>query len=156
MLTAAPKGCFSWNYAVSSNDDHLADIDISAWREKGVLNVAGQRYPVYRERLMSGRFILESDGGIVAAAEKPSAWSHRLLIEHAGSRYELKPRGVFSQAFNLRAGADVVGSISPRSMFSRRMIIDLPESLPLPVRLFIAWLVAIMWNRDLAAASGSG
>jgi hypothetical protein len=124
------------------------------WREKGTLTVAGRRYEVYRKRPMSGLFILQSDGGTVATAEKPSVWSQRLLIEHAASQYELKRRSMFSRTFDLHAGAGVVGSISARNIFSRGMNIDLPESLPLPVRVFIVWLVAILWNREAAAAAG--
>lgn len=154
MLTATPKSWLSCNLAVAGGNGHLADIAMSMWREKGSLTVAGQRYAVYRRRPMSGAFILESDSGTVATAEKPSVWSQRLLIEHAASRYELKRRSMFSRTFDLHAGSGVVGSISARNMFTRGMNIDLPESLPLPVRLFIVWLVAILWNREAAAAAG--
>lgn len=155
MLTATPKSWLSANLDVASSNAHLADIDMSMWREKGTLMLAGQSYALHRERLMSGRFILESDGRTVATAEKPSVWSHRMLIEHAASQYELRRRNMFSRTFDLHTGAGVVGSISARSIFTREMNIDLPESLPLPVRLFIVWLVAILWNRDAAAAAGS-
>lgn len=154
MLTATPKFWLSGNLAVAGSNGHLADINMSMWREKGTLTVAGQRYAVYRERPMSGLFFLQSDGGTVATAEKPSVWSQRLLIEHATSRYELKRRSIFSRTFDLHASAGVVGSISARNIFTRGMNIDLPESLPLPVRVFIVWLVAILWNREAAAAAG--
>jgi hypothetical protein len=154
MLTATPKSWLSANLAVAGSTGHLADVAMSMWREKGTLTVAGQRYALYRKRPMSGLFILESDSGVLATAEKPSVWSSRLLIEHAGSRYELKRRSMFSRTFDLHAGPGSVGSISARNAFTRGMNIDLPESLPLPVRLFIVWLVAILWNREAAAAGG--
>ncbi|HWL62894.1 MAG TPA: hypothetical protein VNQ32_08855 [Steroidobacteraceae bacterium] len=156
MLTATPKRWFSWNYTVSRDDDRLADLDISWWREKGSLAVDGRRYAVYRERPMSGKFILESDGAIVASAEKPSSLKRRLLIEHAGRRYELKPRSMFTRTFDLREGSTVVGSLSARGFFSRRMNVDLPETLPLPVRMFVTWLTVLLWKRESeAAAAGS-
>ncbi len=152
MLTAKPRHWFSWDYAVSRDSDHLADIDISWWREKGTLTIAGQPYSVYRERPMSGKFILESNGTIVASAEKPSSLKRRLLIEHAGTQYELKPRDMFTRTFELRAGSTVIGTLSPRNMFSRRMNVALPETLPLPVRMFVTWLTVILWKRDSEAA----
>jgi hypothetical protein len=154
MLTATPRGWFSWDYAVSRNSDHLADIDISWWREKGTLTVDGQHYGVYRERPLSGKFILESDGTIVASAEKPNSLRRRMLIETtAGKQYELKPRDMFTRTFELHAGSTVVGSLSAKGVFSRGMNVDLPETLPLPVRVFVMWLTVILWKRDAAAAS---
>lgn len=153
MLTATPRGWFSWDYAVSRDHDHLADIDISWWREKGTLTVDGRQYGVYRERPLSGKFILESDGRIVASAEKPSSLRRRLLIEHADKQYELKPRGMFTRTFELHSGPTTVGSLSAKGVFSRRMNVDLPEALPLPVRVFVMWLTVILWKRDAQAAS---
>lgn len=154
MLTATPRGWFSWDYAVSSKNDHLADIDISWWREKGTLTVDGQQYGVYRERPLSGRFILESNGTILASAEKPSSLRRRLIIEDAaGRQYELKPRDMFSRTFELHQGATVIGRLSAKGLLSRGMNVDLPETLPLPVRVFVMWLTVILWKRDAQAAS---
>ena len=152
MLTATPRHWFSWNYAVSSNSAHLADIELSWWREKGTLTIAGQPYSVYRERPMSGKFILEANGTIVASAQKPSSLKRRLLIEHAGRQYELKPRDMFTRTVELRTGSTVVGRLSAKGVFSRRMNVDLPETLPLPVRMFVTWLTVILWKRDSGAA----
>lgn len=156
MLNATPRHWFSWDYAVSGEKDHFADIDISWWREKGTLTVEGRHYGVYRERSLSGKFILESDGATVASAEKPSAIKRRLLIEHAGTQYALKPRGMFSRTFELHAGPTVVGSLSAKGVFSRGMNVDLPETLPLPVRVFVMWLTVILWKRDAEAAGAGG
>jgi hypothetical protein len=156
MLTATPRSWFSWDYAVSTPNDHLADIDISWWREKGTLTVDGQHYGVYRERPLSGKFILESHGAILASAEKPSSFRRRLLVEHAGRQYELKPRGMFSRTFELHSGPAVVGSLSAKGVFSRGMKVDLPATLPLPVRIFVVWLTVILWKRDAEAAAAGG
>lgn len=156
MLTATPRNWFSWDYVVSDNSQHVADIDISWWREKGTLTVEGRDYGVYRQRPMSGKFVLESNGAIVASAEKPSSLTRRLLIEHAGRQYELKPRGMFSRTFQLHAGPTMVGSLAARGVFSRRMNVDLPETLPLAVRVFVMWLTVILWKRESEAAAAAG
>lgn len=153
MLSAMPRGWFSWDYAISRNSDHLADIDISWWRERGTLTVEGQHYSVYRELPLSGKFILEANGSILATAEKPSSLRRRLLIEDAaGRQFELKPRDMFSRTFQLHAGSTLIGSLSAKGIFSRGMNIDLPETLPLPVRVFVVWLTAILWKRAAAAS----
>ena len=48
-------------------------------------------------------------------------------------------------------GDKVVGALSPRGLFTRRAAIDLPETMPLSVRVFIIWLAVIIWKRDAEA-----
>jgi hypothetical protein len=152
MLTARPKNWFSWDYTVALGNQHVADIDVSWWREKGTLAVAGQRYEVHRERPLMGKFILGMNGTVVATAEKPSSLTRRFIIEHDSRRYELKPRNWLSRTFQLHEGSSVVGSLSAPGLLSRRMNVDLPETLPLPVRVFVMWLTVILWKRETEAA----
>lgn len=156
MLTATPRHWFSWDYTVSSGDNHLADIDLSWWREKGTLTIGGQAYGVSRERPLSGKFILESNGAVIATARKPSSFRRRLVVEHASREYELKPRNWYSRTFDLRSGDAVVGSLSATGLLTRRMNVDLPEALPLPVRVFVMWLTVLLWKRDSEAGGGTG
>ena len=74
MLKATPKSWFSWNFTVMGGAQPVADIDVSWWREKGLLTVQGTTYKVYREGLMSGAFILESARTVLGRATKPSAF----------------------------------------------------------------------------------
>jgi hypothetical protein len=153
MLTAAPRSWFSWDFTLAAGEERLAEIDISWWREKGVLTIANKPYRVYREAPLIGAFVMESDGIVLARAEKPSALRRRMLVEHAGTRYELKPLRSFSRDFQLLAGTEVVGTLSASGLLSRRMNIALPEELPLPVRVFVVWLTVILWKRDFEAAT---
>jgi hypothetical protein len=59
---------------------------------------------------------------------------------------------MFSRTFELHAGSTVVGSLSARGVFSRRMNVDLPETLPLAVRVFVVWLTVVLWKREAEAA----
>jgi hypothetical protein len=152
MLTAIPRSWFSWDFALTDGNTPLGDIDFSAWREKGVLTIAGAPYRVYREAVL-GPYVLESAGHVVARAVKPSAFSRRLIIGHGRAEYELEPASFFSRGFQLVAGDDIIGTLSASGFLTRRMNIDLPESLPLPVRAFVAWLVIMLWRRDAHASS---
>jgi hypothetical protein len=81
MLTAIPKGWFSKNYRVMDGAQQIAEIDMSWWREEGRLMVEGASYRAYREKLMSGAFLLETGNGVaLARAEKPSAFHRRVII----------------------------------------------------------------------------
>jgi hypothetical protein len=134
----------------------VAGIDISWWREKGVLTVQGASYPIYREGWMTGDFILEAAGAVLARAQKPSAFLRCFIIEHAGKQYTLRAKSAFRRAFILLDESGEVGSISPEGIFTRRATVDLPEEMPLPVRIFITWLTVILWKRESEGGAVGG
>jgi hypothetical protein len=154
MLTATPKQWFSWDFTVTEGARAVADIDISWWREKGVLHVQGVNYRVYREGMVSGDFILEAAGSVVVRARKPSAFRRSFTISHEGRRYTLRAKSAFRRTFLVLDGDREIGSVSPEGIFTRRAIVDLPPTFPLPLKVFITWLAVILWKRasDGAAA----
>ena len=153
MLIAAPKRWFSWDFSVTEGAQTVADIDISWWREKGVLTVQGVDYRVYREGMMSGDFILESAGAVVARAEKPSVFYRSFQITHDGRHYTLRAESAFRRTFLLLEGNTTIGSLSPKAFFTRRAAVDFPPVLPLPVRVFVIWLAVILWKRAADSAA---
>ena len=68
MLTIIPKAWYSWDFSVLDGDRQLAFMDLSSWREKGILTIDGVEHRVYREGAMSGDFVLERDGTVLARA----------------------------------------------------------------------------------------
>jgi len=155
MLTANPRHLFSWDYTLVNDGVPIAELDTSSWREKGRLSVSGTTYRMFRERLFSGAFLLESDGKVLARAEKPGAFTRRIVIDVEGAQLELKPRSIFSRSFQLLQGGVVVGSLSPSGLLSRRIDVELPERLPLPIRAFVVWLNVLLWKRDSNSAGAT-
>ncbi len=152
MLKLIPKGWLSWNFTALKELQAVADIDVAWWREKGVLFVQGAAYTVYREGLMSGAFILESAGSVLARAQKPSAFRRCFKIEHAGRQYTLRAKSPFGRTFILHLDDREIGSISPEGLFTRRATVDFPQDMQLPVQIFIVWLAVILWKRESDAA----
>ena len=155
MLTAVPKSWFSWDFTVMDGTQPVGDIDVSCWREKGVITVQGVDYRVYREGLMSGDFILASDDKVLARATKPSAFRRTFVVDYAGKQYTLRAKSALRRAFELLDRDRVVGALSPRGLFTRRAAIHLPETMPLSVRVFIIWLAVIIWKREAEAQGGT-
>ena len=155
MLEVIPKSWFSWDFIVTDGASPVAEIDVSWWREKGVLTVRGSTYDVYREGLMSGAFLLESDGSILARAEKPSAFRRSFELECGGKFFTLRAESAFRRGFVLIDGDREVGWLSPNGVFTRRATADLPEGIPLPVKVFIIWLVVILWKRESDSAAST-
>jgi hypothetical protein len=148
MLQVVPTHWYSWNFTVRDESRPVADIALSLWREKAGLTVGGERYRMYREAPLSGAFVLEHAGRVLAQAEKPSAFRREFVIRHAGREYTLRTRSIFGRAFILLDGSRHVGSIAPNSPFTRKAAADLPHDLTLPVRMFMVWLTVIMWRRE--------
>ena len=126
----------------------MADVDISWWREQGTLTVEGVRYQMSRDGWMSGAFLLEREGSLVARAEKPSAFSRKFLVRYGDREYTLRGRSAFRRAFVLLDGSRQIGSIEPTGALTRKAMADLPASWPLPVRAFVIWLTMIQWRRE--------
>ena len=152
MLEAVPRSLFSNDYIIRSNNGaSLIELRRNWFREKGQVTIEGVVYKVYREGI-AGAFILEANGEVLARASKSSVWTRSFDIDYQGIRYILKSKSVSWREFVLRIGLEVVGSIRPKSAWSRKAVVDLPN-LPLPIAMFMTWLVLILWQRDEAAAS---
>lgn len=156
MLEAIPKGWFSWDFTIRQEDRIVADIDISVWREKALLVVEGKPYKVYREGLVSGAFILESDGSVLAKAWKPSAFRRSFNIEYGDEQFTFSAKSPLGRGFVLLDASGEIGSLSPGGILTRRANVDLPERLPLPVRIFMIWLALILWRRNAESSSAGG
>jgi len=153
MLEARPRNLFSRDFFIEANGREVSKLEVSLWKEAGAFATEGQPYRIYREGWMSGAFLLESRGRQVARAIKPSAFRSQFELELNGHRYFVQRAALFGRTFTvLREGVEV-GSIRPVSVFSRKAVIDLPSDWSLPVKLFVFWLVLVIWNRDQRAAA---
>jgi hypothetical protein len=153
MLQAAPRGWFSWNFVVSDGEDQIADIRLAMLREAGELVVQNKSYRVNREGIMSGAFVLQQDDVELARAEKPSAFHRSFEIGHGGRRYTLGAESAFRRKFVLKENGHSAGSVYPVNAFTRKCAVDLPSDIPLPVRVFMVWLVIILWKRESDSAA---
>ncbi len=157
MLRVVPTHWYSWDFTVLEGSEAIAEIDISWWREKGWLRVRDESYRVSREGWVSGSFTLESSGSILAQARKPSAFRRSFVVEHGGRQFTLNAKSAFGRAFVLSENSRALGSLAPDGWLTRRATADLPEDLPLSVRVFIVWLAVILWKRESdSAAAGAG
>jgi len=167
MLTAAPKKWYSWDFVVARHDARaeasalrsdnaptVAHIDLSAWRETGVLNVEGINYRVYRESAM-GDFVLTRDGAVLARATRPSAFRRSFTLDHNGRQYTLRAKAPFRRAFVLLDGTREIGSLVPDSAWTRKSTVHLPDGWPLPLTVYAIWLTIILWKRDSDGAAAA-
>ena len=152
ILEARPIGIFTRKFSIEAEGQEIALLDSSSWRVAGAISIGDHIYRLYREGLMSGAYLLEYEGQVVARAIKPSAFSSQFDLELYHRRYSLTRASVFGRGFAVFQGEVVVGSVHPTGMFIRRTIIDLPPDWAIPFQVFVFWLVLVAWNRASAAA----
>jgi len=153
MLRAVPKSWFSSGYKVLDNNSTVAIVDLFISREAGELTIGGSTYKVHREGWFGGAFILERDGSILARAIKPSTFYRSFQVELEGRQYTLEAESVGFRTFVLSENGLRVGSVSPEHALTRKSVIDFPPEISLPGRIFLFWLVMIMWKRATDATA---
>ncbi len=152
MLRVIPK-TWSYTFSVTDGTESVAEaVDLSWWRDKGELRVQGVSYTARRDK---SAYVLESDAGVLARAERPRKLFRELVIEHSGHHYTLRAKSSLRRQFLLFEGATQIGSLSPEGLFTRKAAVELPQTFPLVLQVFIIWLVMTLWKHDDAAA-GAG
>jgi hypothetical protein len=48
-----------------------------------------------------------------------------------------------------------VGSIRPEGYLSRKAAVSLPGDMPMPVQVFVMWLVILLWRREANAGAAA-
>lgn len=153
VLHALPTSWFKPAFRLVRDEREVGHLAMSSFRERATFTVKDVEFAFYRES-MAGDFVLEFQGSVLARAQKASAFRQRFTLAFEGQSYTLAPVTWFGRTFVLREGGEEVGHVRPLSAFSHKTDLDLPDALPLPLRVFCFWLVLILWKRAAAAASG--
>lgn len=155
LILMEPRGWFSWDYDLIQGGELLTGISLAWLREKGEFTLGGQSFSLFRDG-PAGPFILsDSSGQVLAKGVKPSFLRRRFELERDGHGYLLEADSPFSNTFSLMEGAAVIGTIRCRRLLSWRGEARLSPDLPLPFRIFVLWLVIILWKREAQGAGGS-
>ena len=154
MLKAEPKNVLSSRYRLYDGEIDVGELRMSWVKERSEAVIDGHSVDMYREGTFSGAFILAANGSEIACAVKPSFWTSTFEVSFGNVTFELAKRGTFKSAFELRLEGTVVGSIERESIWKRTARANLPDDWPNALKVFILWLVLVIWQREAAAASG--
>jgi len=158
MLIATPKRWLSWDYEVrDAIAQHVGDVWLSVWRTAGGVRAGEVEYRVARRGSLSGPIMLIDAGEPLIRARRLGLFSSAVSIEFAGREFTLRAPSWCFREMRLFEDDREIGTAVPEGVFSRRAQFDLPESLPIELRLFIVWLVLYTWRRRReSSASLSG
>jgi hypothetical protein len=155
MLELRSKGVFSNSYFVLDNGAKVAELNRSTWRQRGEIVHQGRIHKLKVRGMMRRTFQLLDGEDLIVEARRPTTWRSRCVFEFQGRKFELVNRNWFSSALVVKAQGAEVGSIAFKGFVHPRVHIDMPDSLPLPVRVFVAW-IAVLRRDESAAAAGAG
>jgi hypothetical protein len=141
-----PKNWFSSDYRVLRGGTQISEFTFHSMPEGSIFTLAAKTYLARKEKWSSPNFFLYMGQTQLARAEKPSAFSQTFTMEHDGNQYVLKRSG--SNRFALRQQEKEVGWVAKQRWFSRKASAQLAIEMPLPVCVFVLWLVTLMWKRD--------
>lgn len=147
QLSMVPKRWYSWDFTVMSGDRTIADLDLSAWRERAEIRIGDVTHRVFRESAL-GDFVIEAGDRELARATKTSFFTHTVIVHADGKDYTLLKPTIWRRGFALMDGDRQIGSIAPERLWSRRAVADLPADWPVPIKSFVIWLVLILWKRE--------
>ena len=155
MLSALPKGWFSWDFSLEDAAGAVAaDLHLSSWRQRGTISLPGGPEYRVRRRGVLGPFVLEGpDGSELAHASRPSTFRREFIVEHEARHYTLKAGSAFQRDCSVYCDGTLVGRVSPTSWFSRRAMVEIPDDVPFPIRAFMVWLTLLLWQRDSDAGA---
>nr|BBH92331.1 hypothetical protein KTA_05300 [Thermogemmatispora argillosa] len=149
MLEALPGARWSNSYRLFRDGTLLAEIGPALSCRVDGLTVVGRSQAVRRGRYgLIQTYLLEVNGSLMAQAQPSgSGFGRQWSISYGGDEhgYRLRPRRPLAQTFVLERNGTIVGTIRPqmrRLWWLRKAVLDVPD-LPLPLILFVFWLVII-------------
>lgn len=155
MLELRKKKFFSNEYVAEENGAVVAELNLSVWRSQGELTIQGRSLKLKKRGALRDTFeLLDGDTALIEVAQ-PSAWRSRLRFRYEQRDFEIVDKAWYSSTLLLKAGESVVGSISSRGLFAEGAKVDLPDSLPLALRVFVGWIAMIHWDDSATAGAAA-
>lgn len=156
MLYLRRERWFSNDYVVEEDGTIVANLSRSAWRNRGEITVAGRRLQVKRRGAFRDTFALYDGNEALLEIVQPAALRSKLVFAYEGRSFDVGNRAWYSSTQIVEAGGQIVGCVRSRGLFSGGAVADLPDDLPLAVRVFIAWIALVRWDDEVATAVALG
>lgn len=152
MLSAKAKktGLFAINppYVIRDGEADVAEVQFDHLNRQAELVVGDLTYRAYRKGFWSPIYVLELDGAVLAQTEKLKFLSLRWIVTCAGGKQYALHQPLLKNAYELLDGDQAVGRIYREGFWDTQIMIDMPVEVPLPVQVFVFWLVKTFWEQS--------
>ncbi len=150
MLRLIRQGWFLPRFKVFENDVELPNMAFKFGSKTMNFEIQGVDYKFEaRETFFSGgSYVIESNNSILTVAERPGRLGRTFSFVLGAKQYHLCSETGWKPSFVLLEGEHLVGKIYSEKGFRGDVIAELPADLSLPVKMFMLWLVMLIWNQD--------
>jgi hypothetical protein len=152
---AEPKSLFNFAFDLVRGGLTVGRVQHRLFGRKGVIEVDGIEYEVYRTGPVAFALAQVGVPGAVVSAERPGLLRSRYRITWNGEVFDLVRSGLGFR-MRLMRGSEEIGWIRVANLFSRRLLLDVPEELPVTVVAFLVWLMVRMRRAAASAAAAGG
>ncbi len=146
MLHLRKKSLFSNKYIAEEEGIAVAELSLSRWRSQAELTIQARGLKLTKQGILKDSFGLLDGNSVIVKVTQPSGWRPRFVFHFDERDFEIRHKAWYSSTLLVKSGESVVGSIHPRGLFATEANVDLPDSLPLALRVFIGWIAMIRWG----------
>ncbi len=150
MLELTRKSSFSNDFIASENGIVVAELDRATWSQTATVEIQGKTYSFRKSGVLHNVYTLMDGSLEIIEVEQPSAWQSKLVFCLNQKEYVLDTKNWFSSDLKIEQDGDVIGDIHSAGMLRSTIVVDLPDTLPLSVRVFVGW-IAILRAETTAA-----
>jgi hypothetical protein len=149
MIRAIPRGWLSSHFKIFENDNEITELDFKNVGQQVSVEIQDDTYEFKpRENHPSpGSYVIESGNSALAFAESVEKIEAFSFVS-GEKEYLLRKDSKWARKFVLLENEEEVGAIYPKKKFSSTAEAELPDDIPLPVRVFMLWLVVSFWKKD--------
>jgi hypothetical protein len=151
MLRARRRGIFRREYDVFSEGEQVTSLT-GGRRESCEFSLAGNGYRI--ERVDRRRFRLVGPAGQEAVAERETGREWR--VRSGSGNLTLAKPSIWRSSWEIRQRGTTRGEIRQDGAFKRTYSAGVPADVPLPVGVFVLYVVLVIFERQAAAAAAAG
>lgn len=148
-MTAEPQGVLRQRYTVTVDGAPITEIAFPPLAPSSAGAIAGQTYRLRRSGVLRERFTLERGQGgthAVASATQRDPMRRDFAIEAGERRLVLRAVSLLRSDYQLLDGERPIGAIHPAGALHHGAEAEFPDDLPLEVRVFLIWVVLLLWR----------
>ncbi|HEY7850142.1 MAG TPA: hypothetical protein VIC27_08760 [Ktedonobacterales bacterium] len=149
-MTAAAQGAIARRYQIAAEGVPVAEINFPALGPSTASPIAGRTYRLRRVGVLRERLTLEPDAAgarAVASATQRDPLRRDFAVELGDRHLRLRAASPLRSEYLLLDGAQTIGAVRPAGALRHDAEADLPDDLPLEARIFILWVVLLLWRR---------
>lgn len=149
MLFASPRGFFSSSFELSNLDRSVGLIELLLSKSYSRITLGSQVFRATFGGMIDKEYTLETLTGEVEASATAPLLAGRFDMRYDGKSYTLKADGgIRNVTYILTDSAGKhMGSLRSEGFFRHKLIMDFPDTIPLAIQAFCAWIVIMAVKR---------